>query len=125
MPALTPVKIYRGSPPQAPIVSTPPANATISSVPAVYTVGAGKRLIIKNIRATNLSPDISAQIYIKTGTSVTASNGDYILMSSKVEVDDVLLIETNEILEAGEKIFVWVDAVSAAAVQISGIEVTL
>lgn len=125
MPALTPVKIYRGMPPQVNTTTNPPTNTIISSVPAVYTVGAGKRLIIKNIRITNIADDVTSSVYIKTGTSVTASNGDYLLMNSKIEIGDVLLIETNEVLEAGEKIFVWVDIISAVAVQISGIEVTL
>lgn len=125
MPALTPVKVYRGMPPQVAIVSNPPSNATITSVPAVYTVGAGKRLILKNIRVTNIDDDLVTSVYIKTGTSVTASNGDYILMAARVEVGDVFLLETNEILEAGEKIYVWRDVLGEAAIQISGIEVTL
>jgi hypothetical protein len=125
MPALTPVKVYRGMPPQIAIVSNPPANATITSVPDVYTVGAGKRLILKNIRVTNIDDDLVASVYVKTGTSVTASNGDYILMAARVEVGDVFLLETNEILEAGEKIYVWRDVIGEAAIQISGIEVTL
>ena len=119
MPSLTPIKIYRGTPTS---VLMP---GSISSVPAVYTVGTGKRLIIKSIRVTNIDDTDVAAVYIKTGTSITASDGDYVLYNTRVDASDTFLFESNEVLEAGEKIYVWLDQLAPAAVQISGIEVTL
>jgi hypothetical protein len=120
MPALTPVKIYRGEPTQILAEST----ATIGALSPVYTVGAGKRLIIKYIRVTNLFTDEMGNINIKSGTSATASNGDYILRTASVQPGDTLIFDMNEILDAGEKIYLWQGA-SQVSVQISGIEVTL
>lgn len=120
MPSLTPIKIYRGTP-----TSVLMPSGSIASVPAVYTVGAGKRLIIKSIRVTNIDETDVAAVYVKTGTSVTASDGDYVLYNTRVDASDTFLFESNEVLEAGEKIYVWLDQLAPAAVQISGIEVTL
>lgn len=119
MPALTPIKIYRGTPTS---VLMP---GSIAAVPAIYTVGAGKRLIIKTIRVTNIDDTDVAAFYMKTGTTITASDGDYVLYNTRIDASDTFLFETSEVLEAGEKIYIWLDQLGPAAVQISGVEVTL
>lgn len=118
--ALEPIKIYRGVPTS---VLMPLGN--ISGVSAVYTVPTGKRLILKYVRATNLDEVDVAAVYLKTGTSVTASAGDYVLYNTRIEPSETFIFEANEILEAGDKVFVWIDQLGEASVQISGIEVTL
>jgi hypothetical protein len=119
MSALAPIKIYRGTPQQ---VLMP---GSIASVASVYTVPSGKQLILKHVRVTSIDDTDPAAFYLKTGTSATASNGDYVLYNTRVEPFDTFLFETNEVLEAGDKIYVWLDQLGLAAVQISGIEVTL
>ncbi len=122
MPSLTPIKVYRGTP-----TAILMPGGSISSVTDAYTVPAGKRFILKTVRVTNIDEDnrLQSVVYLKTGTTISASDGDYVLYAVQVEFGDVFLFETSEILEAGEKIFVWIDQLGPAAVQISGIEVTL
>jgi hypothetical protein len=120
MPALTPIQVYKGEPAQVLLESSSALNAIIP----VYTVGTGKRLIIKYIRITNLFKDEFGDINIKSGTSATASNGDFILRSTQIEPGNMLVFEMNEIINANEKLFVW-QGDSSVAVHISGIEVTL
>lgn len=120
MPGLTPIKIYRGEPPQVLVEST----ANLNALSPAYTVASGKQLILKHIRVTNLFADEIGDINIKSGTSATASNGDFILRASVIQPGDTVIFELNEVLVAGEKIYIW-QGQSSVAVQISGIEVTL
>lgn len=120
MPSLTPVKIYKGEPTQIILESA----SAINALAAVHTVPAGKRLILKYIRVTNLDASITNYVNVKAGTSPTASAGDYILRRAEVQPYDVVIFEMNEVIEAGDKIYIWQD-VGSVSVQISGVEVTL
>lgn len=119
MAALEPVKVFRGAPTQI------ADESQLGSVSSVYTVATGKRLIIKYIRITNLEPTEANSVNIKTGTAVNASTTDNVIRALKVQPYDIVIFEMNEILNAGEKIYLWQDALTNVAVQISGVEVTL
>jgi hypothetical protein len=120
MPSLSPIRVFRGAPTQIIDEAT-----QLSTVPARYTVPAGKRLIVKHIRITNLSASTANAVNLKTGTTISASDGDFVLRNVQVSGNDVVLFELSEILDAGDKIYLWQDAVSNVAIQISGVEVTL
>jgi hypothetical protein len=119
MPSLTPVKIFKGEPVQIILESN---FALDTNVTPVYTVAAGKRLILKYIRVTSIDTT-TANINVKSGTSPTASTGDFILRNAEVLPYDVVIFEMNEVIEEGEKIFLW--EFGRVSVQISGVEVTL
>jgi len=125
MPSLTPIKIYRGSPAKLGYVDDATEANLIATLAPSYTVPAGKRAIIKHIRVTNLADDAINELSIKTAVNVTTSNGDYLIRHGNFEANDVVIFELNEIIDAGEKIFIWGDVNTSLAVQISGVEVTL
>lgn len=120
MPSLTPILIYRGQP-----------NAIIdeatqlSTVTARYTVPTGKRLLLKHVRLSNLNNTEGTEINMKTGTAINTSDGDFVFRNIAIEPNDVLIFEFNEVLNAGDKIFIWNNVLTNVSVQISGIEVTL
>lgn len=125
MPSLTPIKIYRGAPTKLGYVDEATEATLIATLAPSYTVPAGKRVIIKHVRVTNLSSTSANELSVKTATNVTASDGDYLIRYGTFEPYDVVIFELNEIIEAGEKIFIWGDVNTELAIQISGVEVTL
>lgn len=120
MAALLPIRVFRGAPTQVLDEST-----QLASVPAVYTVPTGKQLILKHIRISNLDTATANAVNMKTGTAINTSNADFVFRNLQVAGRDVVIFELSEVLSAGDKIFLWRDAVTDVAVQISGVEVTL
>jgi|SanBayMetagenome_1026888.scaffolds.fasta_scaffold27195_2 hypothetical protein len=112
MASLEPVKMYHGQP-------TAGTGWTTA-----YTVGAGKRAVLKHIRVTNTTAS-AATVTIITGTASTSGNFNYFANEVTVNGRDVLLFEINEVLNDGEKVFLKQGTASALTVQISGVEVTL
>lgn len=110
MAALTPVKVYLGIP--------------ALSVNTAYTVPSGKKLIAKCIRLSN-NTSINATITIITETATAGAQTLYFANALTVKANDLVVIELNEVLEAGEKIKMQQGTGNAITVQISGIEVTV
>jgi hypothetical protein len=120
MAALLPIRVYRGVPTQVLDEAT-----QLASVPAVYTVPTGKQLILKHIRISNLETTTATSLSFKTGSAINTSTGDFVFKNMQIAGSDVVIFELSEVLSAGDKIYLWRDALSNVAVQISGVEVTL
>ena len=108
--SLNPIKLYRGI----------PSN---SSFTTAHSVAVGKKVILKQVRITNTTAT-DATITIMTGTTpIPDGQGTYLTNLVTVRGRDVVIFELNEVLDAGESIYITQGTASALHVQVSGVEV--
>ena len=112
MSSLMPIKVYHGFPG----ISSSPTSA--------HTVAAGKKLIVKHIRISNITSN-NATFTMQTGANLTGPPVPYFANALTVKANDVVIFDVSEVLEAGEQIVLSQGTAAALHVQISGVEVTL
>lgn len=95
-----------------------PTTLTTSAASALYMVATGYSAVIKQIVVTNTTA--SARTFtIYVGAAASASTA--IFSGTQVAANDSVVINTSQVLNAGDKIFALADAGSAVNLTISGV----